>query len=61
MTHEEAEKKAQEIVWVYYTLPTIVSECKVRGIQTHTKSGKLKNRTMLETQLIKAMTKEFES
>ena len=61
MTHEEAVKKAQEIVWVYFTMPDIVYHCELREIPTRTKSGKLRNRTALETALIEAMTKEFES
>lgn len=60
MTHEEAVNKAQEIVWVDFTMPDIIRHCELRGILTRTKNGKLRSRTDLETALINAMTKEFE-
>lgn len=60
MTHEEAIKKAQEIVWVDFTMPDIVNNCKKLGITTLTKSGRLRNRNELEQELIYAIAKEFE-
>ena len=59
MTEEKARSKAEEIVYVYYTMPTIVFACEKRGIKTETKSGKLRKRSDLEAALIDAMTKEF--
>ena len=60
MTHEEAVKKAEELVWVDLNLGDIYYQCAVRKIPLHTKSGKLRNRTDLETELINAITKELE-
>lgn len=60
MNHEKAEKKAKEIVFLYYTLGDIIHGCEIRGIQTLTPKGRIKSRYTLEEKLIKAMTKEFE-
>ena len=59
MTEAEAKKKAEELVFVDYTAPDIIWACEERGIQTRTKSGTFRSRSVLEAALIKAMTNEF--
>lgn len=59
MTIEEAKKKAEEIVFVNYTLGDIIYYCEFYGIRTHTKNGKVRSRCTLEKALIEKMTKDF--
>ena len=42
-----------------HTAPDIIYACEERGIQTRTKSGMFRSRSVLEAALIKAMTNEF--
>ena len=60
MTHEEAVKKAEEIVWVNFNLGDIYYQCAIRNIPIHTPKGKLRKRSDLETELINTITKELE-
>lgn len=57
-TASEACEGAKTVVFVYCVLESIISRCRTYGIQTHTKSGKMKNRSELEIKLIKAMIRE---
>lgn len=59
MTEQEARNAAEETVYVDYVLGDIIADCQRRGIPTHTKKGKLKNRSELEQKLIDAMVKEW--
>ena len=60
MNHEEAIKKAQELVFVYFTMPDIINNCKLLGIPTIRKNGRLRDRAELEQELINAIAKDFE-
>ena len=60
MNHEEAVKKATEIVYVDFTFPDIINNCKLLAIPTRKKNGRLRDRAELEQELIYAIAKEFE-
>ena len=60
MNHEEAVKKAEEIVWVDYNLGDIYYQCAIRNIPICGKNKKPRKRSDLETELINAITKELE-
>lgn len=59
MTHEEAVKRAEEIVYVYCTWGDILDHCEARGIPTKNKRGSYISRPKLEAELIKAMVSEM--
>lgn len=59
MTETEARKRAEEIVFVNYTAPDIIWACETRGIETKTKRGTYRSRSVLEAALIKAITNEL--
>ncbi|MGX8709812.1 MAG: hypothetical protein ACQGTM_06135 [bacterium] len=60
MTHEEAIKRAEETIYVYYTWGDILDSCEARGIPTRNKRGNYISRPKLETALIMAMISEME-
>ena len=59
MTKEEAKKKAEEVVYVWCTLPDIISRCEFAGIETHTKGGRRVARCVLEEKLITHYTEKW--
>ena len=61
MTHDEASKKAEEIVFCDFNLGDIHHQCIMRNIPIYRKNKKIRNRTELEIELINAIAKELEN